>query len=106
MHGMYVRMRPFVTPIQRFSLTIVCWQIHARLGEMLYTVGTANDENGATVVQSMRRFCRSVELCDDYIRGYYGLKLVRSCSHHRTTYCCDLPKDCPLGVGLSTIPCK
>ena len=24
----------------------------------------------------MRRFCRSVELCDDYLRGYYGLKLV------------------------------
>ncbi|KAK6433724.1 Inositol phosphatase SIW14 [Oleoguttula sp. CCFEE 5521] len=23
----------------------------------------------------MRRFCRSVELCDDYLRGYYGLKL-------------------------------
>jgi hypothetical protein len=26
----------------------------------------------------MRRFCRSVELCDDYLRGYYGLKLVCS----------------------------
>lgn len=25
----------------------------------------------------MRRFCRSIELCDDYLRGYYGLKLVR-----------------------------
>ena len=23
------------------------------------------------------RFCRSVELCDDYMRGYYGLKMVR-----------------------------
>lgn len=26
--------------------------------------------------ESMRRFCRSIELCDDYLRGYYGLKLV------------------------------
>ena len=24
----------------------------------------------------MRRFCRSVELCENYLRGYYGLKLV------------------------------
>lgn len=24
----------------------------------------------------MRRFCRSIELCDDYLRGFYGLKLT------------------------------
>ena len=24
----------------------------------------------------MRRFCRSIELCDNYLRGYYGLKLT------------------------------
>lgn len=28
------------------------------------------------LAESLRRFCRSVELCDDYLRGYYGLKLV------------------------------
>jgi ER membrane protein complex subunit 2 len=28
--------------------------------------------------ESVRRFCRSIELCDGYLRGYYGLKLVRS----------------------------
>ena len=28
------------------------------------------------LAESMRRFCRSIELCDDYLRGYYGLKLV------------------------------
>lgn len=27
--------------------------------------------------ESLRRFCRSIELCDNYLRGYYGLKLVR-----------------------------
>jgi ER membrane protein complex subunit 2 len=26
--------------------------------------------------ESMRRFCRSIELCDDYLRGYYGLKVT------------------------------
>lgn len=29
------------------------------------------------LAESLKRFCRSVELCDDYLRGYYGLKLVR-----------------------------
>lgn len=24
----------------------------------------------------MRRYCRSIELCDNYLRGYYGLKLA------------------------------
>jgi hypothetical protein len=26
--------------------------------------------------EALKRFSRSVELCDDYLRGYYGLKLV------------------------------
>lgn len=26
--------------------------------------------------EAIKRFCRSIELCDDYLRGYYGLKLV------------------------------
>ena len=26
--------------------------------------------------EALKRFCRSIELCDDYLRGYYGLKLV------------------------------
>lgn len=28
------------------------------------------------LAESLKRFCRSIELCDDYLRGYYGLKLV------------------------------
>jgi hypothetical protein len=28
------------------------------------------------LTESLRRFCRSIELCDDYLRGYYGLKLA------------------------------
>lgn len=35
-------------------------------------------ESGADkyLAEAFRRFCRSIELCDDYLRGYYGLKLV------------------------------
>lgn len=28
------------------------------------------------LAEAVKRFARSVELCDDYLRGYYGLKLV------------------------------
>jgi hypothetical protein len=28
------------------------------------------------MAEALKRFARSVELCDDYLRGYYGLKLV------------------------------
>lgn len=28
------------------------------------------------LAEALKRFTRSVELCDDYLRGYYGLKLV------------------------------
>lgn len=54
------------------------WNIHAKLGEMLYiTAGSGNDANTEkTIAESLRRFCRSIELCDDYLRGYYGLKLT------------------------------
>ena len=28
------------------------------------------------IAEALKRFSRSIELCDDYLRGYYGLKLV------------------------------
>jgi hypothetical protein len=28
------------------------------------------------MAEAIKRFSRSIELCDDYLRGYYGLKLV------------------------------
>lgn len=55
-------------------------QLHARLGEVEYISSTSSDNQEMTVrllADSVRRFCRSIELCDDYLRGYYGLKLVR-----------------------------
>ncbi len=49
------------------------------MGELLYISAAATTNSAgieAIMVDAMRRFCRSVELCDDYLRGYYGLKLV------------------------------
>ncbi len=37
--------------------------------------------------ESVKRFCRSVELCDDYLRGYYGLKQVRAGRFARLSSC-------------------
>ena len=28
------------------------------------------------LAEALKRYSRSIELCDDYLRGYYGLKLV------------------------------
>lgn len=58
------------------------WNMHARLGEVLYmaaTTATSTDSPVAKhLAESVKRFCRSIELCDDYLRGYYGLKLTTS----------------------------
>ncbi|EFR01787.1 tetratricopeptide repeat protein 35 [Nannizzia gypsea CBS 118893] len=54
------------------------WNLHARLGELLY-ISTHSPESPEMTLkplaESVRRFCRSIELCDDYVRGYYGLNL-------------------------------
>jgi tetratricopeptide (TPR) repeat protein len=49
------------------------YNIHARLGETAY-IGAGNDEEALT--EAVRYFCRSVELCEWYVRGWYGLRLV------------------------------
>jgi len=54
--------------------------MHARLGEVQYMAATTTGGGEASsqkyLAESLKRFCRSIELCDDYLRGYYGLKLV------------------------------
>lgn len=54
------------------------WNIHARLGELLLMAAKSSQQNDAAkqLSEALKRFCRSVELCDDYLRGYYGLKLT------------------------------
>ncbi|KAF3481731.1 tetratricopeptide repeat protein 35 [Arthroderma uncinatum] len=54
------------------------WNLHARLGELQYistSTPEASEASLKTLAESVRRFCRSIELCDDYLRGYYGLNL-------------------------------
>ncbi|CZT18048.1 related to kinetoplast-associated protein KAP [Ramularia collo-cygni] len=53
------------------------WNMQAKLGEVLYlsAVRAEGGDQLKTLSESMRRFCRSIELCDYYLRGYYGLKL-------------------------------
>jgi len=60
-------------------ITPFAWNIHARLGEVLFMAATPGEVTGDKhLAESLRRFCRSIELCDDYLRGYYGLKLTSS----------------------------
>lgn len=57
------------------------WNMHARLGEVQFLAAEAKEKGSGeqlkALSESVRRACRSVELCDDYLRGYYGIKLVR-----------------------------
>ena len=56
------------------------WNVHARIGELEYlNASTLSDGSEAAVravISAVQRFSRSIELCDDYLRGYYGLKLA------------------------------
>ncbi|KAI0430835.1 tetratricopeptide [Xylaria sp. FL1042] len=51
------------------------WNIHARLGEMLLMAAKTSDAP-KRLTEALKRFCRSIELCDNYLRGYFGLKLT------------------------------
>lgn len=56
------------------------WNLHAKLGELEYLSATAGSEGSdsasKSLVSAVQRFSRSIELCDDYLRGFYGLKLA------------------------------
>ncbi|KAH1486023.1 hypothetical protein LV164_003082 [Aspergillus fumigatus] len=55
-------------------------QIHARLGELQHLVaGSSDPEQSYHLLRgSIRSFSRSIELCDDYLRGFYGLASASS----------------------------
>ncbi|KFY51076.1 hypothetical protein V495_00004 [Pseudogymnoascus sp. VKM F-4514 (FW-929)] len=65
-------------------ITPNAWNIHAKLGELLFTSAGLDGNTGKdnttekNLQESVRRFSRSIELCDDYLRGFYGLKLATS----------------------------
>ncbi|OAQ63522.1 tetratricopeptide repeat domain-containing protein [Pochonia chlamydosporia 170] len=54
------------------------WNIQARLGEVSLMAAASASEGGPQkhYAEAVKRFCRSIELCEDYLRGYYGLKLA------------------------------
>ncbi|KAJ9191074.1 hypothetical protein DTO164E3_9028 [Paecilomyces variotii] len=59
------------------------WNLHALLGELQYiaaisTHADSEEDQQRLLVNSFRQFCRSVELCDDYLRGFYGIKVTSS----------------------------
>jgi len=43
--------------------------------------GTGTGAYQKCMAEALKRFSRSIELCDDYLRGYYGLKLVSWLRH-------------------------
>ncbi|KAI1824656.1 tetratricopeptide [Xylaria intraflava] len=51
------------------------WNIHARLGEMLLMAAKTSDAP-KRLTAALKQFSRSIELCDNYLRGYYGLKVT------------------------------
>lgn len=65
---------------------LIPFQLHARLGELELITASSGSEGAETthvlLTDAVRRFSRSVELCDDYLRGYYGLKLVNNPARH------------------------
>ena len=52
-------------------------QAHAQLATLHYLSAQAQASNQLqSLTLSLRHFCRSIELNEYYLRGYYGLKLV------------------------------
>jgi len=55
------------------------YNIFARLGEVTYVQATTSPmPDMHKLIDAQRYFLRSVELCEDYLRGYYGLVVVTS----------------------------
>jgi len=60
------------------------YNIFARMGEISYllsihqtsTSGRDNDNATEVLLDAQRYYLRSIELCEDYPRGYYGLVVV------------------------------
>lgn len=61
-----------------YMLTFIFKKIHASLAELLYVCVSSQqtDDSSGFLERSMRHYCRSIELCNDYLRGFYGLVLV------------------------------
>ncbi|CAO2649132.1 Nn.00g100810.m01.CDS01 [Neocucurbitaria sp. VM-36] len=60
-------------------ITPNAWSAHAHIATLYYLSTTSNNPpNLSALALSLKHFCRSIELNDSYLRGYYGLKLLTS----------------------------
>lgn len=52
------------------------WNLQAKLGELNFMASQSGCDGSPQqyLEDAVHRFSRSIELCDDYLRGYYGLK--------------------------------
>ncbi|KAE8147651.1 hypothetical protein BDV25DRAFT_159913 [Aspergillus avenaceus] len=88
-HSQGMNLQAIFSLEEALLITPNAWNIHARLGEVLYICACPLDTEDS--IQLLRRsiqyFCRSVELCDDYLRGYYGLAMATFliCSRNPST---------------------
>ncbi|CAE7176932.1 hypothetical protein CFE70_005594 [Pyrenophora teres f. teres 0-1] len=58
-------------------ITPNAWSAHAHIATLHYLSTLSNNPpNLTSLALSLKHFCRSVELNDWYLRGYYGMKLV------------------------------
>lgn len=54
------------------------YPIHARLGETSFIAANSGNalNDFESLIDSTRHFCRAVELCEWYLRGWYGLRVA------------------------------
>ncbi|KAI4928717.1 hypothetical protein J4E85_005335 [Alternaria conjuncta] len=58
-------------------ITPNAWSAHAHIATLHYlSTASNNPPSLSSLALSLKHFCRSVELNDAYLRGYYGLKLL------------------------------
>lgn len=60
-------------------ITPNAWSAHAHVATLHYlSTASSTPRSLSALALSLKHFCRSIELNDSYIRGFYGLKLVSS----------------------------
>ncbi|KAH8726355.1 hypothetical protein GQ44DRAFT_706162 [Phaeosphaeriaceae sp. PMI808] len=53
------------------------WSAHAHIATLHYLSTSSNSPlSPSALALSLKHFCRSIELNDSYLRGYYGVKLI------------------------------
>lgn len=51
-------------------------QVHARLGDAFFMNAQSKGGDTKDFASALKHYCRSVELCEGFLRGWYGVKLV------------------------------